>query len=104
MDQRNVIKLVKSYLENLQAHHFDIKAAYIFGSYAKGKANQHSDIDLAIILSELPNPFEMEVRSMTLRQANEILIEPHLFEQQDFTPSNPFAREIIQTGIKLALN
>jgi len=104
MDQKRAIKIVKSYLANLLMNNFDIKAAYIFGSYARGNVHQHSDIDLAIVLNKLSNPFEMEVRSMILRRTDETMIEPHLFDQTDFTPSNPFAHEIMQTGIELKID
>jgi len=45
----------------------------------------------------------MEVKSMILRTTNETIIEPHLFDQTDFTPANPFANEIIKTGIEIKI-
>lgn len=104
MDKRNVIKIVTDYLSHLSKNDFDIKTAYIFGSYAKGKTRPFSDIDLAIVLKKLANPFEMEVKSMVLRRTAETIIEPHLFDQTDFTPSNPFANEIMKTGIEIKVN
>lgn len=104
MDQRSAIEIVTKYLARLSKNDFDIKTAYIFGSFARGNARPSSDIDLAIVLTKLSNPFEMEVRSMILRRTEETIIEPHLFDQADFTPSNPFANEIMKTGIEIALN
>jgi predicted nucleotidyltransferase len=104
MDKRNAIEIVTEYLSRLLKNDFDIKTAYIFGSFARGNVNQSSDIDLAIVLNKLSNPFEMEVKSMTLRSTYETIIEPHLFDQTDFSPSNPFAYEIMKTGIEISLN
>jgi len=104
MDKRSAIEIVTKYLSRLLKNDFDIKTAYLFGSFARGNARSSSDIDLAIVLTKLSNPFEMEVRSMILRRTEETIIEPHLFDQADFTPSNPFANEIMKTGIELRLN
>ena len=97
-------KIVIEYLARLLKNDFDIKAAYIFGSYVKGNARTYSDIDLAIVFNKLSNPFDMEIKSMILRNSDETIIEPHLFDQTDFTPSNPFANEIMKTGIEIPLN
>jgi predicted nucleotidyltransferase len=104
MDKRNAIKIVTAYLHRLLKNDFDIKTAYLFGSYARGQVHASSDIDLAIVLNKLSNPFEMEVKSMILRRTDETIIEPHLFDQTDFAPSNPFASEIMKTGIEITLN
>ena len=103
MDKRNAIKIATEYLSWLSKNDFDIKTAYMFGSYIRGNVHQSSDIDLAIILRGNSNSFDMEVKSMVLRTANETIIEPHLFDQTDFTPANPFANEILKTGIELKI-
>jgi len=46
----------------------------------------------------------MEVKSMILRRKNETIIEPHLFDQTEFNSSNPFANEILKTGLEIKLN
>lgn len=39
-------------LKDLFASYNNIKAAYLFGSYAEGKENKNSDIDIGILLGE----------------------------------------------------
>ena len=104
MDKRNAIKIVRRYLAHLAKNDFDIKAAYIFGSIAKESSHKDSDVDLAIVLHNFPNSFDMEVKSMILRRKNETIIEPHLFDQTEFNSSNPFANEILKTGLEIKLN
>ena len=104
MDKRNTIKIVRQYLARLAKNDFDIKAAYIFGSFAKEKSHKDSDVDLAIVLHNFSNSFDMEIKSMILRRKNETIIEPHLFDQTEFNCSNPFANEILKTGLEIKLN
>jgi predicted nucleotidyltransferase len=104
MAKSNAITNLTAYLHRLLKNDFDIKTAYLFGSFARGNVHPASDIDLAIVLNKLSNPFEMEVSSMILRSTDETIIELHLFDQTDFTPSNPFANEIMKTGIEKALH
>ena len=104
MDKKHIIKIVKQYLNHLIDNDFDIKTAFIFGSFAKGTFHEDSDVDLAIVLNKLSNSFEMEVKSMTLRRKSETIVEPHLFDQKDFNSANPFANEILNSGFEIKLN
>jgi len=104
MDKRIAIKIARQYLARLAKHDFAIEKVYIFGSFTKGNYHKDSDIDLAIVLHNFSNSFDMEVKSMVLRQKNETIIEPHLFDQLEFNSANPFANEILKTGFEIKLN
>lgn len=104
MDKRNAIKIARQYLARLAKNDFAIEKAYIFGSFTKGNYHKDSDIDLAIVLNNFSNSFDMEVKSMTLRRKIETIIEPHLFDQTEFNASNPFAYEILKTGLEINLS
>lgn len=104
MDKKDAIKIARQYLAYLTKNDFDIKAAYIFGSFAKENSHKDSDIDLAVVLHNFSNSFNIEVKSMILRRKNETIIEPHLFDQTEFNSSNPFANEILKTGLEIKLN
>ena len=101
MDKRATLKVVKKYITFLKENKFNIQKAYIFGSYAKGSFHEDSDIDLAIIMSNLPDTFNMQVQLMKLRRKFDTRIEPHPFDETDFNSSNPFANEILRTGIQI---
>ncbi|MFN2363984.1 MAG: nucleotidyltransferase domain-containing protein [Halarsenatibacteraceae bacterium] len=51
---------VKDYFANLEID--NVQAAYLFGSHATGKANQLSDLDLAILLKEEKNQPETKLK------------------------------------------
>jgi uncharacterized protein len=101
MDKGNAIESLKSYITYLRENNIDVRAAYMFGSYANESFNEDSDIDLALVIGNLKNRFEMQVKLMVLRRKNESIIEPHPFSEEDFNSFYPFAEEIKRTGIKL---
>lgn len=41
--------IVNRYVQNLQAHGIEVEQIILFGSYARRRAHQGSDIDLAVI-------------------------------------------------------
>lgn len=53
----NEVILILNKNINLLKEQFDIKIIYIFGSYAKGKNNGNSDLDIAVLLGDY-TPFD----------------------------------------------
>jgi predicted nucleotidyltransferase len=103
MADPRIIETVKKYLRTIPSE-WGVKKAYLFGSYAKGKEREESDIDLALIVSPMPDFFSMQRQLRKLRRKIDLRIEPHPIKEQDFGPSNPFAHEIANTGIEINLN
>lgn len=101
MDQDRAFKLARDFLAHLQKEKKTVKQAYMFGSHVKGTQHEESDIDIAIVLSKLKNGFDMQVELMKIGRHFDSRIEPHPFAEADFDTSNPFAREIIETGIRV---
>ncbi len=95
--------LIDNYIESLNAHGIKIIDAFIFGSYAKGNYTELSDIDIALISNDFEgNRFfdKNKIRKITLSISSKIEVIP--FNPEDFTHENPLAKEIIDTGIKVA--
>jgi len=95
-------RTINRYLAALKENSIPIKTAVLFGSYATGKYQNWSDIDIALvsdIFSGNRITDKDKIRAITLSISSEIEVLP--FAPQDFTSSNPFANEIISTGIKL---
>ena len=101
MDQRTAFEIVKKYINYLKENKFNVQTAYVFGSYANGKFNENSDIDLALVLTNLSNSFTTQIQLMKLSRKFDSRIEPHPISEADFHHSNPFASEIITNGIQI---
>ena len=98
-DQR-VIDTVRLYLTTVPKE-LGLKRAYLFGSHAKGSAHPDSDIDVALVLSNMSDYFSAQALLFRLRRNIDLRIEPHPFRREEFNSSDPFAHEIIRTGIEV---
>jgi predicted nucleotidyltransferase len=56
-DLNEAINILKNNLE-VFSEKYDIQLIYIFGSYAKGKNNKNSDLDIAVLLKKDYNPLD----------------------------------------------
>jgi predicted nucleotidyltransferase len=99
---RKIKKTVKIYLEQLENIGIHVQQAILFGSYANGKNNEWSDIDLAIVSKDfIGNRFEdrNRMRKVTLKVNSDI--SPMPYRPEDFNESDYFVREILKTGIRI---
>lgn len=95
-------RIITQYLALLRDHGFDIQQAILFGSYAKGHANEWSDIDLALVSNEFEGvrfTDKDKIRDLTISVSYDLEILP--FNPRDFTPSNPLVKEILDTGVSV---
>ena len=97
-DRRRVEDIVKEYGKLLKEK-IDIKHIYLYGSYAKGTNSPDSDIDIAVVGDDFSgDPIEDTLMLMKIRRKIDNRIEPRPFKTSDFNSSNPFVREIINSG------
>jgi predicted nucleotidyltransferase len=101
---KNIDITITKYLDLIKEKFADIETAYLFGSYAKGKTTDDSDIDVALIFSKLDDSkrFDIQVQLMMLAAQIDSRIEPHPISHDDFDSGNPFVVEIKKTGIEVA--
>jgi len=98
----SIIKIVKEYLKEVEKSGIRIKKAYLYGSFAKGKSKEKSDIDVAIISTDFTNDrFEEALRLRTLRWNIDLRIEPMPINSDNFTKNNPLVSEILKYGIAI---
>ena len=95
----DVLNSIEKYIKEVEKY-YSIDAVILFGSYAKGLNTDDSDIDLAIISSDIKNEFEDGVTLLKLTWNIDTRIEPHAFSKDDFE-NNPFSTEILKTGLEL---
>lgn len=99
MDKKEAIKTANKYKELLQTN-FDIEKIYLFGSYANGKFNKDSDIDIAVVLNKFDDDYlELRRKFWTIRRKVDVRIEPVIFEK-NIDPTG-FLNEIVRTGIEI---
>lgn len=106
MAQRTTSSLIDDavtrYIQTLKDNRIAVWRLYLFGSYAKGKAQMYSDIDLAIFLDrDEIDGFDEDVLLMRLTRDVDLRIEPHSFSRNDFENPDPFVRDIITTGERI---
>jgi predicted nucleotidyltransferase len=97
-----IMESIKKYIEKI-SQYYNIEAIILFGSYAKGTENEDSDIDIAIISSDFKDVIEDGAKLIGLTWKIDTRIEPHPITTDDYKKvSNPFVREVMDTGIKVA--
>jgi len=93
---------IHSYIALLQEDHFPIEKVVLFGSYAKGRAHQWSDIDLCIISPKFRNSWKA-TRYLWSKRSSDLglTIEPVGFSPTDYSDTSPLLAEIKRTGITI---
>jgi len=101
---KNIDTTIAKYLDLIKEKFTGVEKVYVFGSYAKGKSTEDSDIDIALIFSKLDDSkrFDIQVQLMMLASQIDSRIEPHPISHDDFDSGNPFVVEIKKTGIEVA--
>ena len=99
--QSDINDIIKDFI-NLVSAEFPLRTVYLFGSYAKGNAQEYSDIDVALVSDKFEGSrfFDKKKLNKYLLKSS-IDIEVHPFKTEDFTESNPLAKEILETGQKI---
>jgi len=102
MDQNAAFEIVNKYLQKIKSENISIEGAYIFGSYARGTFHKDSDIDLALVFTDLHDRIFLQTELLKLGRDFNYIIEPHPIDKTDFNHSHPLAHEILGSGIKVA--
>ncbi|MBF0479079.1 MAG: nucleotidyltransferase domain-containing protein [Candidatus Omnitrophica bacterium] len=106
MSQKILSKTLKTvirlYLQSLKADHLPIEQAFLFGSYAYGRTNKYSDVDLCVVSSKFSDPVSAIQYLLSKRRLNLLYpIEPIGFNPQDFHSDLAIIHEIKKHGIRL---
>ncbi len=98
MDKSAIINIITAYLKAIPRDKYELSKAYLFGSFARNNQHEESDIDLALVIKNLPDPFSAQVELMKLRRKFDLRIEPHPFQESDFSLQDPLVFEIVKYG------
>ena len=94
--------VIESYIAALERNHVHVQRAVLFGSYAHGRANEWSDIDIALVSDAFEGDrFDdrSKIRRITLSVSSDL--SPLPFRPEDFIPENPFVKEILEKGVRI---
>ena len=95
------LKVLKEYISKV-SEHYKIDGAYLFGSFAKGDAHEHSDIDVAIISKDITNRCLDSGKMMALTRGIDTRIEPHAIRTSEFKNKEiMLVNEILEHGIAI---
>ena len=96
MDTQQAIDLVRRYADVVRVH-FPVRKVILYGSYARGTAQEYSDIDVAVLVTRIEGDLlDLETTLFRLGREVDFRIEPVLREE-GHDPSGQTA-EILRTG------
>ncbi len=98
----HILKTLKDYIAVLNKNGVIISQAILFGSYANGRYNELSDIDIALVSDQF-NGIRFNDRNRIRKYKFEVNpdIEPLPFSRENFTKDDPFVKEILETGFRI---
>jgi len=105
-DFETVKRLVESYANDVR-NHFPVDKVVLFGSYAKGTADEQSDIDVCFFLKSFGDKRRIDILTELLglmRKYKGVYFEPTVFPTDEIQNDNPFVKEVLRTGIELSHN
>lgn len=86
-------------------HEAAVRAAYVFGSHADGRADRWSDIDVAAFVEGAESWDIWRRTDVIVRVQREVGfdIEPHLFSAALLTNAEPgsFAADVLRRGVRI---
>lgn len=99
---KDILDIVNKFVSEIKKH-YNVTAIILFGSYAKGTQHKDSDIDIAIVSNDFTDIYDSMAALMGMTWEIDARIEPHPITKDDYDEvSNPFVKEILDTGIKVA--
>jgi predicted nucleotidyltransferase len=97
-----VKNIIEKFIGALKENNIQVERAILFGSYARGTNTKWSDIDLAIVSDIFEGSrFDdrKKIRPIYLSISPDLEVLP--YRPEDFTPDDPFVKEILETGISV---
>ena len=99
MDQEKVLNIAKGYADSVRRI-LPVKNVYLYGSYARRTAGKYSDIDIAVIVDELPEDYLGTLKLLWGLTRDECVdIEPVLLNGRE--DRSGFLATVLKTGIPL---
>ncbi|MDD5090580.1 MAG: nucleotidyltransferase domain-containing protein [Candidatus Wallbacteria bacterium] len=95
--------MIRKFLAELQRNHVPVQQVVLFGSYASGSYSAWSDIDIAIVSPAFTGKrFDDKNMIRKIMISVSSALSPLPFRPEDFVPTDPLVREILETGMPIA--
>jgi predicted nucleotidyltransferase len=81
-----------------------VSKVYLFGSYTKGNASELSDVDICFFLDSFGGKRRVDIIKELLRLTvgyDDVGFEPVVLPSSELSNGNPFAMEVVKTGIEI---
>jgi len=102
MVKKHIESIVKSFIKAVQAKNIKVETAILFGSYAHDRANENSDIDIAVISPDFgKDKFEEAILLKEISEEIDLDISPEPFSLEEFKKASKgdfLYQEIILKG------
>ena len=103
MSRQNALQLASRFINIVKNKGIPVKKAFLFGSWAKGTADENSDIDICVISPVFGVDYTGEMaKLLTIAQKVDSRIESIPFNPKDMLdPYSSLASEIRATGVEV---
>lgn len=96
-----VLRAAQRFVDDVRKAGIRLQGAYLFGSYATGRAHRDSDIDIALISPDFTGWVDDLPKISAAMRQNDARIEAVRFRPDTFVDENPLAWEVKTKGISL---
>ncbi len=98
----SIVDIIRRYVAELERHQIPVRQAILYGSFARGRVREESDIDVALVSEAFTGDrFEDRRRIVPLRRKIDNRIEPMPFTPTGFSDGGNLIDEIKRTGIMI---
>ena len=102
-DKETVNQIIQELIAELKSKYSDFKGIYFFGSRARGKYYEDSDIDIALVFDRVIDwKFKKEIRSIVhfYDIKYDVFIDDHIYNYRDILePITPFRFNVLNEGV-----
>jgi len=103
LNRKRTINLILDYIRHCKKRNIQIKKVILFGSYANGKADEYSDIDIVLVSDQFTDNSYFNWKMLVPVNVKFVDIEPHPFSSSYFRKGDPFIDEIKKNGIEIKI-
>ena len=102
MNKETALRSASALRERLRAKGYPIQKVFLFGSFAKGREHEHSDIDIAVVCTPfLMSKHEENVKFLLSSKDIDLRIETVCLHPEDFDNKYfTLAKEVERYGIE----